>query len=155
MKTHIVALFAFFIACKSPAERVDKIMKDEKHGLIAANSSEGASFHLQYLPPFNAKEDDGGIRFRFNVVHDKSISIGSVDSLLFFRDGANRVYPSQAERIANGNIRGTEYMVIFTKGQLKGAMELVFMDPVWMKREVVFHPDITAIAAINSIIFKK
>lgn len=121
---------------------------------------------LTYMPPCMLEEmkmavDTSEVVFRLNIFSEKlkqsksaeaarAISYG-LDSLFTLISGADSLPPLLAQRIANGNLRGAEYLLIFNRTALHNRQQvaLVFRDRLFTNVRMEFAMDIFKIDSIS------
>lgn len=145
------------VACNN-AGKVERLMKDSTKELIQSKEVNGHHFKLTYLPPVKT---EGEWCFRLNVKLPEALkgagegqqaSYG-VDTLFSMVLGRDTLLPVHAMRIANGNITGVEYMIIFEKPENApvGQSAFYFNDWLFTHQMMKFPLQITAINSIDSL----
>lgn len=121
---------------------------------------------LTYMPPCMLEEmkmaaDTSEVVFRLNVFSEelkqsesrdaaRAISYG-LDTLFNLVSGADSLPPLLVQRIANGNLRGAEYLLIFNRTALHNRQQvaLVFRDWLFTNVRMEFPMDIFKIDSIS------
>jgi hypothetical protein len=121
---------------------------------------------LTYMPPCiqvaeNMTADSTEVVFKLNVfspqlkeVKDKktqqALSYG-IDTLFVLTTGQDSLAPLLAQRIANGNLRGAEYLLVFDRMALRNnqQVDLVFRDWLFTNVRMIFSVDISKIDSIS------
>jgi hypothetical protein len=109
-KVIVTALLLLCMACRN----------SKKTLLVREKSVNGFDLQLQYLP----SEDKEVLRFRLNVrnadgatmkhTDDVRFNYG-LDSLFAFVNMADTIHPVDVIRVANGNLNGVEFMLLFSR----------------------------------------
>jgi len=126
----------------------------------------GTRIMLTYMPPcmqHNAAEegDTSEIVFRLNVFSEqlkgaknaaaeRALSYG-IDSLFTLVSGQDSLPALLAQRIANGNLRGVEYLLVFDRERVRnsGQAVLVFKDWLFTNVRMEFPVNILKIDSIS------
>lgn len=130
-------------------------MKDTVNGLVQERMVLGARMRMQYLPA-----DTSEWSFRLNIYpqdrhqfHDDPMQSYGVDTLFRMIVGSDTLLPVHAMRIANGNVNGLAYLVIFEKRLAvpESKASLLFLDAFFSLRKVIFPINLQAIENIEAI----
>jgi hypothetical protein len=143
------------LACNSRRKKMTALMNDPSGMLAQEQEIRGFRLKMQYLP-----KDSAEWCFRLNidaedrqVFRDDPVQSYGVDSLFRMINGGDTLLPVHAMRIANGNMSGLEYMIIFEKQPVVAGSNasLLFMDGLFTQRKVVFPLNLQAIEEIEAI----
>ena len=145
--------------CGAAERRLGKALTDPANGAVQEKEVNGYRFRLSYLPEPGQQEERC---FRLNVqlppdmTHNREseslqASFG-VDTLFKMIAGADTLAPLQVMRIANGNIGGLEYMLIFSrKGPLKDSAAIGFSDRLFSNNYLEFPVRFSVLDKIDSL----
>lgn len=160
MKQGVLLLMMLFLltACRHTSKQ--EVMKGiMDNGLLQYKEQNGFKFRLQYMPPGKGTESSL-LRFRLNITGEEPIqhtdagvfSFG-LDTLFHFVNVKDTSAPIDVMRIANGNIGGLEYMLIFERPQGYSAFNcnVVFNDWLFTHQVLTFPIDGAAIKHIDSL----
>lgn len=131
--------------------------KSKKTLLLQEKNIHGFAMRLQYLPV----KDKNLLCFRLHVknsngmpmIHTDQLRFNyGLDSLFDFVNVADTVHPVDVIRVANGNINGMEYMLVFPRPHAFSAVncQLVFRDWLFTNQLMTFPVAGSAIAHIDS-----
>jgi hypothetical protein len=160
MKYILVLMIAVLAACSgSRQDRMKTMMADSLNGLYQVKEINGHQFRLTYLP--EKKKEQGEWCFKLNVVlspeakaskgESQQASYG-LDTLFSLVSGVDTLLPAHTMRIANGNLNGIEYMIVFEKKKWQVEnMKFCFSDWLFTNRFLEFPVQLPAINKIDSI----
>ncbi|MRG44750.1 hypothetical protein GFS24_06475 [Chitinophaga sp. SYP-B3965] len=159
MKYILVIMMAALAACSGGRqERMKALMADSVNGLFQVREINGHRFRLTYLPE---EKQQGEWCFKLNVELSPEMKASKgesrqgsygVDTLFSLVSGRDTILPVHAMRVANGNMNGVEYMIIFEKKpwQVENA-KFCFSDWLFTHRFLEFPIQLPAINKIDSI----
>ena len=148
------------VACSGGKQgRMKTLMADSANGLYQVREVNGHQFRLTYLP--EKGKDQGEWCFKLNVElspemkaakgESQQASFG-VDTLFTLISGMDTIIPIHAMRVANGNMNGVEYMVIFEKKAWQAEnVKFCFSDWLFTHQFLEFPIQMPAINKIDSI----
>lgn len=145
----MMLVFLFATACRSGKADLQTLMSDPASGLQQEKHVGNVVVKFTYLPECwdrmysqNREENREEMCFKVNVhLEDKnagnqktespaaSYGLDSIFQLVLNHD---TIAPVLAQRIANGNINGMEYLVIFERKPLKAIQQLAFVYKDWL-----------------------
>lgn len=151
-------------ACNTRRDQLAKVIRDTGNQLFQQQTINGLEFRLMYLPEskkLNGSES-GELAFKLNVVNpDKKVKLGQgsdqasygIDTLFELTYPGRAAVPIHAMRIANGNMNGVEYLVIFDKQDMPatGDCEFVFKDWLFTHQLIHFSVKPEAVKAADSL----
>lgn len=148
--TLVAPVVLMMAACTSGNKNSLKAaMKDPKNGLVQEKRIGGTVVKLTYLPEcwerMNGRmqeADHDEMCFKINVFpvneegekkkqDDKRASFG-LDTVFQLVLNHDTLKPLQADRVANGNARGIEYLVIFERKPLEAVQQAVVIYKDWL-----------------------
>ena len=122
---------------------------------------------LAYIPSCGEKADKGmpgvagdsdfAFRLRVFPAADKDLSANAlsygIDTLFSLEAGAAALQPVMAQRIANGNLSGVEYLLVFDRTSLKNVPQckIVFKDYLFTNTLLSFVIDIRNADKLDAI----
>lgn len=157
----IAGLLLVACACGHSKKEVMQAMKD--NGLVMEKTVNSYKMRLQYMPP--EKRNMGMLSFRLNVtsnnggpmkdIDEKRFSYG-LDSLFDMIDVTDTLHPVDVVRIANGNIGGAEYLLMFNRPDPSPGINcmVVFRDWLFTNHLITFPMSGKSIAHIDSLSLK-
>jgi hypothetical protein len=151
----IVVLLALF-ACKTDLR---KAVKDS--GLVQEKTVNGFVMRMEYMPSadvnllhfvLNVKESNGA---SMKAADGNKFSYG-LDSLFGLINVTDTIRPVDVVRVANGNIGGVQYMLLFDKPNAFSRANLVlyFKDELFTRQIITFPLKGSAINHIDSLRLK-
>jgi hypothetical protein len=157
MRKYTWLLSFLLVACGHSKKEIIKQMKAD--GLIVEKDVNSYHMRLQYMPP--EPQNKGLLTFRLNVTHsneamkdlkDNCFSYG-LDSLFDMVDVTDTLHPVDVMRIANGNINGVEYMLLFNRPDPAPGINcmLVFRDWLFTSQLITFPMSGKSITHIDSL----
>lgn len=161
--TGFVMIICMLASCgMSGRAKVAGMLNDTTTGLTQARKVNGHAFTLSYLPsvqqvegelpewcfklniqlPEGSKQDGEGLQSSFGI-----------DTLFHLITGKDTSAPLHAMRIANGNLRGIEYMIIFEKplNPEDASAKFCFRDWLFTHQFLEFPLQTPAIVKIDSL----
>ncbi|WPQ60124.1 hypothetical protein SIO70_17415 [Chitinophaga sancti] len=146
-KVIITALLLICCACK----------KGKKALLVQEKNINGFSLSLQYLP----SDDKALLRFRLNINNSNGSPLKNTDHVRFnygldtlfsFVNVKDTLHPVDVIRVANGNMNGIEYLLLFNRPHAFSQVncELVFKDWLFTNQLMSFPLEGSAIAHVDS-----
>jgi len=147
-------------ACGTDKKEVMRSVKD--NNLLQEKTVNDYTFRLQYLPPEGPSDDTSLSYFRLQVSNtnglpvkgtaDISLSYG-LDTLFAIVNNTDTLSPVDINRIANGNVGGATYMLVFDKQPLHAqeACKLLFKDWLFTHQLIYFPMQGKAIAHVDSL----
>jgi hypothetical protein len=126
----------------------------------------GTKLMLTYMPPCmqpngTSENDATEVVFKLNIFSDQLKEVKTreagqllsygIDTLFMLTSGQDSVAPLLAQRIANGNLRGAEYLLIFERTALQHDKQvtLIFKDWLFTNVRMEFPVDIFKIDSIS------
>lgn len=132
-------------------------MKDPDNALMQERKQDGFIYRLQYLPVPLEHGDAGKITLRMNIFPEQTVekletsapvfSYG-VDTLFSLEGVPGTLLPVHAARVANGNLSGIEYLIIFERTQ---HTKFLFRDVLFTNRLVEFKLNPQAMNTIDDL----
>ena len=125
--------------------------------LVQEKNINGFDLRLQYLP----EKDTGLLCFRLNIHNNDGTPMKNsdhlkfnygLDSLFAFVNVADTMHPVDVIRIANGNIGGIEYMLLFDRPHALSQVncQVIFKDWLFTNQLMSFPIEGSTIAHIDS-----
>lgn len=170
MKKGIILLALFITGCgNNNREKLAALVQDRNNGLVTEKNIGGTVITCTYLPrcwdhPGTTAATDKGeeLSFRINIRSDRedmkeksmqqaaSYNLEDVFGLLTEKDTLS---PVMAQRIANGDINGVEYLVTWQRPVLQNSRQLVliFKDQVFTTTRLVFPIKINSLLQSDSL----
>lgn len=159
----IIMIICMLAGCgMSDRAKATDMMSDTTTGLVQYRKVNGHDFRLSYLPP--AQQVEGDLPewcFRLNVQLPEGAlpakeglqSSFGIDTLFHLVSGKDTLSPLHAMRVANGNLGGVEYMIIFDKPANPQASNtrLCFSDWLFTHQFLEFPIQVPAIIKIDSL----
>lgn len=151
---HLFLIVCFISACRQPADRMAAMLKDPENALLQEEKQDGWIYRLQYLPVPPETGDASKITLRLNIIPEQTgtkpetsapVFNYGIDTL-FSIEGS--VLPVHAARVANGNITGIEYLVIFER---TGGRKLNFHDVLFTGKLVEFRLNPAAMKRMDEL----
>jgi len=148
MKRYLLVLLVLF-SCKHPA----------KTRLVQEKTVNGFKMTMEYMP----SADVNLLHFVLNITDGTSMKTADgnkfsygLDSLFGLVDVADTLHPVDVVRVANGNISGVQYMVLFDKPlTLHGTdLTLYFKDELFTQQFITFPVKGSAINHLDSLRLK-
>ncbi|PSL46028.1 hypothetical protein CLV51_1034 [Chitinophaga niastensis] len=153
----LLAIYLMMTACNGNSRRpLQQLMDDRKSGLVQEKHIGNTVVRLTYLPECwervnnkAAKADQTEMCFKINILRtgvndsqkqeNKAMSYG-LDTIFQLILNHDTLSPLLAQRIANGNINGVEYLVIFERRPLSAVQQaaLVYKDWLFTSTRLVF-----------------
>lgn len=164
MKQIIPALLLLALcACGTNKKELMRSVKENE--LLLEKTVNDYTFRLQYMPPVQVTEDTSLSYFRFHVSNNSGVSLKAVDdihisygldTLFTVVNATDTIHPVDINRIANGNIGGAEYMLVFDKQGLHSLREckLLFKDWLFTHQMISFPLSGKAIVHVDSLSLK-
>lgn len=149
MRSNVIIAVVLLVCCACT--------NNKKPLLVQEKNINGFALRLQYLPV----ADTALLCFRLNVKNSDGMPIKHTDQLRFnygldslfdFVNVADTSHPVDVIRVANGNINGMEYMLMFRRPHAYSEVncELVFRDWLFTNQLMTFPITGSAIAHIDS-----
>ncbi|WP_343307730.1 hypothetical protein AAHN97_11375 [Chitinophaga niabensis] len=160
MKYILVMIIGALIACSgSRQDRMKTLMGDSLNGLYQVKEINGHQFRLTYLPEKEKGQEEWCFKLNVEVSPETKASKGEsqqasygLDTLFALVAGADTLLPAHTMRIANGNLKGIEYMIIFEKKKWQVEnVKFCFSDWLFTHRFIEFPVQLPAINKIDSI----
>lgn len=162
--TGIVIMTLFIAGCGvNNHAKVVAMMGDTTNGIIQMRTINGHKFRLSYLPAEQPVEGDfPEWCFKLNIHlpegetgrqdEGNQASYG-VDTLFHLVSGKDTLLPLHAMRVANGNMKGIEYMIIFNRPDVLHGRQTTFCFSDWLftHQYLAFPLQVPAIVKIDSL----
>lgn len=147
---NILIITGLILLCSACKKKINESLIQEK-------SINGFELRLQYLPG----GDKDLLRFRLNVrnsdgatmKHTEHVKFNyGLDSLFAFVRSTDTILPVDVIRIANGNVNGIEFMLLFNRPANYSLMnyQLVFKDWLFTSQLMTFPIEGSTIAHVDS-----
>lgn len=133
------------LACNNNREQVKNLMQDAQSRLVQDKQIGDTKVRLTYLPlgwekqaGLHEEEDATEMAFRVNVNGSKQVTVNEklasygVDTLFQLILNRDTLAPVSAERIANGNLSGITYLVIFERRPMLPVQQAMFVFKDWL-----------------------
>jgi len=165
MTKHFIAGCFMLLVCACGANKKKVMQSVKDNDLLQEKTVNDYVFRLQYMPPGEISEDTALSYFRLNISNnagvpqkgsgDMNFSYG-LDTLFAVVNASDTIVPVDINRIANGTIDGTEYMLVFDKQALcsQEQCKLLFKDWLFTHQLISFPISGKAIAHIDSLSLK-
>ena len=155
----ICCLLLLLCGCKHSDKEVMQALKET--GMLQDKEDNGFHYRLQYMPPKKEREKDL-LRFRLRINAsngenmkgtDQPIFSYGVDSLFGLINVTDTLKPVDVVRVANGNIGGVEYMLLFNRPIAFSHVnvQLLFRDFLFIHKFMNFPLKGAAIKHIDSL----
>lgn len=160
-----MACMLMVTACVSKKKEVEKDPASVL-GLRQEKEVNNVKMELSYMPrcPEKAEKGLGGVAgendlsFRLLVFPAKRSDLSAqvlsygIDTLFDLQLTGGSVAPVMAQRIANGNVRGIEYLLVFDRSMVKeDAVKVVFKDYLFTNTLLTFPIDIRNANKLDAI----
>ncbi|WP_343670454.1 hypothetical protein [Chitinophaga sp.] len=130
-------------------------------GMLQDKEENGFHYRLQYMPPTKNSEMDL-LRFRLKISNSDGSAIKNtsevaytygLDSMFAFVNVTDTTAPVDIVRVANGNIGGLEYMLVFDRPLAYSQVNcrLLFKDYLFNHKYITFPVQGAAINHIDSL----
>jgi hypothetical protein len=117
----------------------------KQQGFVQEKNSNGFALRLQYMPD----KDSGLLCFRLNIHNNDGMPMKNsdhfkfnygLDSLFAFVNVADTLQPVDVIRVANGNISGIEYLLLFNRPHAFSQVncQLIFKDWLFTNQVMTF-----------------
>jgi len=159
MKYILVMIMVALMACSGNRGRMKTLMADSTNGLYQVKEVNGHQFRLTYLPEKEKGQGEWCFKLNVELSPETKASKGEsqqasygLDTLFSLVAGADTLLPAHTMRIANGNLNGIEYMIVFEKKKWQVEnMKFCFSDWLFTNRFLEFPVQLPAINKIDSI----
>ncbi|SFW66854.1 hypothetical protein [Chitinophaga sancti] len=153
----LCCLVLVFCACKHSKKEVMQAIAET--GMLQDKEENGFHYRLQYMP---ATKNDDLLRFRLKISNSNGTALKEIDgqaytygldSMFAFVNVADTSAPVDVVRIANGNIGGLEYMLVFERplAYSQANCRLLFRDYLFNHKFLTFPIQGDAIKHIDSL----
>ncbi|SKA40249.1 hypothetical protein SAMN04488128_105152 [Chitinophaga eiseniae] len=170
MKKRMIVIALLIAGCgNSNRQQLQRLMQDRNTGLVTEKNIGGTVVTCTYLPrcwdhprtPAVA-EEDSELSFKVHIRADKpdmreksaqqAANYGLEEVFQLVTDG-DTLSPVIAQRIANGNMGGVEYLVTWQRPALeeKRTASLIFKDQVFTTTRLVFPLKINSLLQSDSL----
>ncbi|MBC9914057.1 hypothetical protein [Chitinophaga varians] len=169
MKKGIIAMALLMAGCvNNDQQKLQALLRDTHNGLVTEKNIGGTVVTCTYLPRCwdqltpSAVANDNELSFKINVRSDKpdmkeksgqqAASYGLEEAFQLVTDN-DTLSPVIAQRIANGNMGGVEYLVTWQRPvwQQKKVAALIFKDQVFTTTRLVFPLMINSLLQSDSL----
>lgn len=145
------------IACKPAKKEIMQTIAET--GMLQDKEENGFHYRLQYMPPVH---QDDLLRFRLHISNsdgsamkhtEEQVYSYGLDSMFAFVNVKDTAAPVDIVRVANGNVGGLEYMLVFERPQAYGITNcrLLFRDYLFNHKYITFPIQGAAIKHIDSL----
>jgi hypothetical protein len=161
-----IACLLLIVSCVSKKSEAGKDPASAL-GLRQTKQVNGVQLELSYMPrcPEKAAQGAGGVAgendlsFRLRIIparnNDLSAPVLSygIDTLFDLQVAGGSVAPLMAQRIANGNVRGLEYLLVFDRNVVKeeAVCKVIFKDYLFTNTLLTFPVDIRNANKLDAI----
>lgn len=152
----LAALLLVICACGHSKKEVMQAVKD--NDLLQEKTINGFAFKMQYMP----SGDVNMLKFRLNITDANGGSMKAadnnrfsygLDSLFGIVNVTDTIHPVDVLRVANGNIGGVEYMLVFDRPTAYSSVKcfLYFRDVLFTQQFITFPLKGSAINHVDSL----
>lgn len=156
------------MACSQTKSKVREGYRNQGNELVQSRNVSGTMVTITYMPAcweqaLGRKNEDIGkeMTFRVNVQlppgtglpRNANPNVDRVDTAFQLTAKDSDRYPVFAQRVANGNTRGVEYLVSFERrnGDTTGEIQFLFKDWIFTHNKLRFSFDTKNIKNIDAI----
>ena len=158
----LLGVAMLLMACRSKQGKTAAVLEATDNAIMQEKEIDGIVLRLQYLPAAIGQGDTSELVFRLNVRSgDPAVKLNTnldkysygLDSLFRLVVETDTLMPLHTMRIANGNVSGIEYMIIFEKQAVlnKENTAMLFYDWLFTHRSLKFPLNINTIIRIDSL----
>ncbi|WP_212002831.1 hypothetical protein [Chitinophaga sp. HK235] len=162
-------LALWLMACESPAGKQFKALHQQPdNGLVQHKNIGNIAISCTYLPigwqrsvNDGKDENDNLLTFRINVssadasaiqkMSAQQVASFGLDTLFQLIADNDTLIPVYAERVANGNIGGPEYLVAFHRSEKVSKLQLVYKDWIYSGSRLFFPLQQTLLQQSDSL----
>ena len=161
MKYGVILLGCIISLCACRHKKTEVMQAVQAGGMLQDREEKGFHYRLQYMPP-HQQADMAQLRFRFTINSSNSAPLSSteapvfsygLDSLFSFVNVTDTTTALDVVRIANGNMDGLEYMLVFQRppAYSEVSCRLILKDWLFTHQEMSFPVKGAAIKHIDSL----